>query len=872
MSARTDRPGAEASIEVALVELSEVLPTEAVDPDFVDTLAAGMEISGVWTHPLLLERDSLAVLDGHHRLAAAQRIGLHRIPAVRISYSSPRIQLETWRAGTEVTREEVLRRARAGELLPYKSTRHVTDFVLPQVRVPISALRAGARTDARVASAGQHPTRSMMLVPAYNRLCSRMRVRPDTAGNLEIETPETQAPHPQLRRTLQSDPAMAALLPIAPGRLVLGTSDDSPFFLKRNGLLRLPPALLGNASALSIATRWGLEALHYQSNGSLTLDAIAGVAMHGKSLLRAASAATADAILESVPGDVADELRDRKFAQPSAALLAWQHTRIEALGGRRDTAGGGYAPPCELWNCVEDLLVAGGDSRLAVDPGTGFNQYGTTPRPRPEAVHFSSSTASSISDYGFTYCDTLRRDLLAAILREGIEPRAMRARVVDAVGAELLDLLGLGDDEADVVLAPSGTDTELLAVLLALAQGGALTNVLVAPEESGRGIPDAAAGRYFDTLRAGGRAVVGTGEPAWPQAQIRTVAVPIRDGSGAPRAPDAVVDGMRTAIVAALARGERVLLHLLASSKTGLNCPSEAAVAGLAAIQPPSIDVVVDACQMRNPFATIGAWARRGWLVQLSGSKFLTGPPFSGALIVPQALRARAARAGALLDEAPAVGPKDDWPAWWRGRWCARTGEIPSFGPLFRWLPALLEAQLFNAVADRTKGDCFGRFRRALAKRLRASAWLRPIDARPIERLEPEQASLGLSSIVCFAVEVAHWDGSRRMLGEQDCRRMFRLLNLDLAGRLGRLSPLESAVASLQAHIGQPVALRSAEHPQGVGVLRMVLGARFFSIVAHAGPGSLEAALESEIADAIRALEKLELLARLWSKASQIAL
>lgn len=110
------------------------------------------------------------------------------------------------------------------------------------------------------------------------------------------------------------------------------------------------------------------------------------------------------------------------------------------------------------------------------------------------------------------------------------------------------------------------------------------------------------------------------------------------------------------------------------------------------------------------------------------------------------------------------------------------------------------------------------------------------------------------------------------MLGEQDCRRMFRLLNLDLAGRLGRLSPLESAVASLQAHIGQPVALRSAEHPEGVGVLRMVLGARFFSIVAHAGPGSLEAALESEIADAIRALEKLELLARLWSKASQIAL
>jgi hypothetical protein len=40
--------------------------------------------------------------------------------------------------------------------------------------------------------------------------------------------------------------------------------------------------------------------------------------------------------------------------------------------------------------------------------------------------------------------------------------------------------------------------------------------------------------------------------------------------------------------------------------------------------------------------------------------------------------------------------------------------------------------------------------------------------------------------------------------------------------------------------------------------------------VAHAGPGSVEAALESEIADAIRALEKLELLAQMWSRAKHI--
>jgi hypothetical protein len=43
-----------------------------------------------------------------------------------------------------------------------------------------------------------------------------------------------------------------------------------------------------------------------------------------------------------------------------------------------------------------------------------------------------------------------------------------------------------------------------------------------------------------------------------------------------------------------------------------------------------------------------------------------------------------------------------------------------------------------------------------------------------------------------------------------------------------------------------------------------VVGARFFTIVGYAGAGAVEAALESEISDAIRAIEKLELLAMRW--------
>ena len=864
---------AQPAIEVMLVELDKMLPTEEVEPAFVDTLVAGMRVSGVWTHPLLLEERTLAILDGHHRFEAAKRIGLRWVPAVRVSYSDPRIHLESWRPGLRFEPDDILDCAREGRLLPHKSTRHMTEFVLPQVRVLISTLQ-GAEAQLRpVASAGQHPTRCMMLAPAYNRLCSRLRIRPDATSNLEIETPETQAPHTQLRRSLQSDPAMAALLPAVPGRLVLGSSDESPFFIKRTGLLHLPPSLLANPAALSIATRWGLEASYLQSSGLLTSDRLPGIVMHGKSLLRTSSMDNCHAVLEGIPSGIAEELMERDSGPPSEALVVWQRSRIESLRfdpGPCSATGGDAA---ELLGCVEELLISGGDSRVALDRRTGFNRYGTTPRPRPEAVHFSSSTASSISDYGFMYCEMLRRDLLSAMLRQGLSPQHLRGQVVNAISSELLDLLGLSDQDADIALVPSGTDAEMLTVLVSIAAGRPLANILIAPEETGRGVREAGAGKYFDALSATGRRVR-IGEAAWPQAAITIAEIPIRDRNAVPRTQSAVAADIRREIEAALARQNRVLLHVLASSKTGLHFPTEEAVIELSQIDPESIDVVIDACQMRTPFLKMGEWIRRGWMVQVTGSKFLTGPPFSGALIIPRKFRPRAANVEALLNQAPAVGSKQDWSGYWRDRFSiAPEDGTPSFGAIFRWLPALFEAQLFNAIPDTVRQYCFERFRAALNARLDKSRWLLRIQEFDGEAAQARGSpNLANSSIICFSVIVNCWDGSRRALDEIDCRKIFHLLNLDVSGELGQLGPAQRACASLQAHIGQPVLLKSRGDLADTAILRMVLGARFFGIVAHAGPGSVEAALESEISDAMRALDKLELVAQMWSRAKHISI
>lgn len=77
-----------------------------------------------WTQPIRVERTTLAVLDGHHRLTAAIRLGLARV-SVRL-YDYATVQLISWRVEITPTREEVLRRAVMRRLYPPKN--HAAGF------------------------------------------------------------------------------------------------------------------------------------------------------------------------------------------------------------------------------------------------------------------------------------------------------------------------------------------------------------------------------------------------------------------------------------------------------------------------------------------------------------------------------------------------------------------------------------------------------------------------------------------------------------------------------------------------------------------------------------------------------------------------
>jgi len=124
------------TLEVELIETHAILPNEEHDAGHAAHLAESMRSTGVWEVPIVLERESLAVMDGHHRLAAAFLLGLRVVPALLLDYST--VKVVARRAGFVVTPEAILQRARMRDLYPHKTTRHLFSSAIPNCNIALS--------------------------------------------------------------------------------------------------------------------------------------------------------------------------------------------------------------------------------------------------------------------------------------------------------------------------------------------------------------------------------------------------------------------------------------------------------------------------------------------------------------------------------------------------------------------------------------------------------------------------------------------------------------------------------------------------------------------------------------------------------------
>src|SRR5579864_92920 len=504
---------------------------------------------------------------------------------------------------------------------------------------------------------------------------------------------------------------------------------------------------------------------------------------------------------------------------------------------------------------IEQILTCGGDTRLALDPMSRLNGYGCRPFPRPEAFTFASSTATSIS--GRAYAATaaarqaLQRDAIARGFYSAFDTH------MDAIRDELKRLLGLQGNGCEIVFAPSGTDAQLHALFIARAVlGTPLVSIIAAADETGSGSVYATTGRHFNALTASGVSVA-KGEAIEGMADgVESIAIPLRTEIGLQRSSEQVDGEIRSAIARSFAAKKRVLLFAMDSSKFGLRSPSIDCLHWIGAAAGKDALVVVDAAQMRLGLNRLRSYIEQGFIVLITGSKFFTGAPFSGALLLPPAV----AEHCRTLTWVPA-GMRDytnasDWPPGFSGLRAALPSRS-NLGEWARWVAALEEMRAYFAVPKPFRQLALRQFSEAVPRLIASEASCEALNFDGELEGDSDDEEWGFRTIFPFFVR-----RSGRLMPQAQTTTLYRALNDDVAALLPTtLPPMLRLLGARRCHIGQPVAV--ADGPNRiVGALRISAGARVVSETWHQDALLARENLRAEF-DQVRAiLEKIRLVAR----------
>jgi len=290
------------------------------------------------------------------------------------------------------------------------------------------------------------------------------------------------------------------------------------------------------------------------------------------------------------------------------------------------------------------LMSQGGDHRILLD-SSGVNYYFTAPRPYPGLISRSSTTSSYLTPQAYLAAEKVRQKLLLEVA-SGADLDGAFIRRMDDVLARISKIF----QASYVIITPSGTSAEMYVTLLALLRargfsnktkkkGSLVTNIIVASGEVGSGSVRAAGCRHFDYLTSSGKKVI-TGECLegispdsinvieFPARDVQTGIVPNIDGL-----EREIEDEINNAIEV---KKHVVVLHMVHASKTGIGVPRFEFLLKMKRKYGKHLIVFVDAAQLRSSDTAVSRYLKQGFCVLITGSKFMSGPSFSGAALFPE--------------------------------------------------------------------------------------------------------------------------------------------------------------------------------------------------------------------------------------------
>lgn len=471
---------------------------------------------------------------------------------------------------------------------------------------------------------------------------------------------------------------------------------------------------------------------------------------------------------------------------------------------------------------TEYLLMAGGDLRLNIDEIELLNKYGCRPFPRPDAFTFASSTASSVSNFAFDKTDKVRSILINNSLKNGFKKATIDFSQL--LKDNLRKIFKL-NDECEIIFSPSGTDSSLqIAAITQIMSDKEITHILVASDETGSGVASALKGCHFENTTALNYPVK-KGERIEGFRDVDLIKIPFRDANGALKSSTQLDEEVFNAVFKTSELGRHVVLHTMDQSKLGYQSPSDEFIKKLNSLKKLSMQIIVDGSQLRLDPKDIQNYLSKGYIVTITGSKYFTGPPYCGALILPK-------NVAKVISSAKTTLPKgltqyynhSDWPTTWS---CSNElSDGYNYGSYMRWNAAIVEMDRYYKTPILYRNMGIEMFCNFVEDSIKDAGFLVPIYGDETKTNAYHSKEFGIRNIrTIFPFFILK---NNVALSVDNVKKLYTLLNSDLSDKFADSSIEIIRLAAQKCHIGQAVEVKYSNDIESA-VLRMSLGARVIS-------------------------------------------
>jgi uncharacterized protein len=471
---------------------------------------------------------------------------------------------------------------------------------------------------------------------------------------------------------------------------------------------------------------------------------------------------------------------------------------------------------------TEYLLMSGGDLRLNIDEIDLLNKYGCRPFPRPDAFTFASSTGTSVSNFAYDKTDKVRSILIRNSLKNGFKNATIEFS--ELLKDNLRRIFKL-NDECEIIFSPSGTDSSLqIAAITQIISDKDITHVLVASDETGSGVASALKGCHFENTTALNYPVK-KGDKIKGFRDIDLIKIPFRDENGALKSSNQLDEEVFDAIAETNKLGRHVVLHTMDQSKLGYQAPSDAFIQKLNTLDKVSMQIIVDGSQLRLDPKDIQNYLNKGYIVTITGSKYFTGPPYAGALLLPKGVSKLIHSVKSKLPEGlTQYYNHSDWPTSWI---CSNDlSEGYNYGSYMRWNAAIVEMDRYYKTPVLYRNMGIEMFCNFIEDSVKEATFLELIYGDEAKTNSYDSKEFGIRNIrTIFPFFILK---DNEALSIDNVKKLYTLLNSDLSAQFEDSSLEIIRLAAQKCHIGQAVNVKYGTDIESA-VLRISLGARVIS-------------------------------------------